>query len=91
VSFAPIPVRGAPNLWLSCITVDPEIAGIDAVQIRESLEAANIETRPTWKPMHLQPLFSDSPRYIDGTSEQIFRRATVCRAEVACLVKTSTV
>src|ERR1039458_2733505 len=76
VSFAPIPVRSAPNWWLTCITVDPEITGIDVVQIRESLEAANIESRPTWKPMHLQPLFSDSPSYFDGTSEQIDRKST---------------
>ena len=73
LSFAPIPIGSTPNWWLTCITVDPEIAGIDSVHIRESLEAANIESRPTWKPMHLQPLFSDTPSYIDGTSERIFR------------------
>ena len=73
VSLAPILDGSKPNWWLTCITVDPEIAGIDVVQIRESLEAANIESRPTWKPMHLQPLFSGSSSYIDGTSERIFR------------------
>ena len=73
VSFAPVSIGSTPNWWLTCITVDPEIAGIDSVHIRESLEAANIESRPTWKPMHLQPLFSDTPSYIDGTSERIFR------------------
>ena len=73
VSFAPVPFGSTPNYWLTSITLAPEIAGINVVQIRESLEAVNIESRPTWKPLHLQPLFSDSPSYIDGTSERIFR------------------
>ena len=72
VAFAPIPMDSEPNSWLTCITVDPEIAGIDVVRIREALEGANIESRPTWKPMHLQPLFSSLTSYLDGTSERIF-------------------
>jgi dTDP-4-amino-4,6-dideoxygalactose transaminase len=73
VSFAPVSIGSKPNWWMTCITVDPRIAGISVSQIQKSLESANIESRPTWKPMHLQPLFSGSQSYIDGTSEQIFR------------------
>jgi len=73
VSLLPVPFNSDPNWWLTCIVVDPEIVGVDSFKIRELLEAADIESRPTWKPMHLQPLFSDSPRYVDGTAEKIFR------------------
>ena len=40
--------------------------------IRQSLEAVDIEARPTWKPMHLQPVFEHLPARVDGTSEQLF-------------------
>lgn len=73
VTFAPVAKGSEPNSWLTCITVDPEIAGIDVDRIRETLESANIESRPTWKPMHLQPLYTGAKNYLDGTSERIFR------------------
>lgn len=50
--------RGAWNAWLTCITVDHARFGVDREQLRVALEAADIETRPVWKPMHLQPVFA---------------------------------
>jgi dTDP-4-amino-4,6-dideoxygalactose transaminase len=60
------------NHWLTCILVDPKIAGESREDIRLKMEAANIETRPLWKPMHLQPVFVDAPFYGSGTSESLF-------------------
>ena len=50
------------NMWLTCIIVDPAVAGFNREDLRLAMEAANIETRPLWKPMHLQPVFADAPR-----------------------------
>ena len=60
------------NFWLTCILVDYEIAGKTREDIRLKLDAENIETRPLWKPMHLQPVFADAPFYGNGTSEYLF-------------------
>lgn len=61
------------NFWLSSILVDPDVAGWETGQLLESLLQSNIESRPLWKPMHTQPVFADNPRYVDGTSEKLFR------------------
>lgn len=55
------------NMWLTCILVDPAVAGFNREDLRLAMEAANIETRPLWKPMHLQPVFADAPRYLQVT------------------------
>lgn len=60
------------NFWLTCITVDPVLAGCTREDIRLALDADNIESRPLWKPMHLQPVFADAPFYGNGTSERLF-------------------
>jgi dTDP-4-amino-4,6-dideoxygalactose transaminase len=61
------------NRWLTCILVDPTITGgITREDIRIALEEENIECRPLWKPMHLQPVFADAPFYGDGISEKLF-------------------
>ena len=60
------------NYWLTCITVDPEEAGFTREDVRLALDGDNIESRPLWKPMHLQPVFKDSPFYGNGTSERLF-------------------
>ena len=60
------------NYWLTCITVDPEDAGFTREDVRLALDADNIESRPLWKPMHLQPVFKDAPFYGNGTSERLF-------------------
>lgn len=60
------------NYWLTCILINPEEAGCTREDIRLHLEKENIETRPLWKPMHLQPVFVQAPFYGDGTSERLF-------------------
>ena len=60
------------NYWLTCITVEPEVAGFTREDVRLALDADNIESRPLWKPMHLQPVFKDAPFYGNGTSERLF-------------------
>lgn len=60
------------NYWLTCITVDPEEAGFTREDVRLALDENNIESRPLWKPMHLQPVFKDAPFYGNGTSEWLF-------------------
>ena len=60
--------------WLTCVLVEPEALGASPARIREHLEAANIEARPVWKPMHLQPVFRDC-RVVGGSvAEDLFRR-----------------
>lgn len=63
--------RHAVNHWLTCITVDPA-SGTTPEALRLALEAHDIESRPTWKPMHLQPVFQGAPAVVDGTSDRIF-------------------
>jgi len=61
------------NHWLTAITVDPEkTGGTTREDIRLALEAENIESRPLWKPMHMQPVFSNCPAFINGVSETLF-------------------
>jgi pyridoxal phosphate-dependent aminotransferase EpsN len=73
VEFAPTATGSSPNWWLTCITIDAARAGTDREAVRIRLEAADIESRPLWKPMHLQPLFAGISARIDGTSEQLFK------------------
>ena len=61
------------NHWLTTILVNPELTGgITREDIRLHFGQNNIESRPLWKPMHLQPVFAGCPAYIDGTSEHLF-------------------
>lgn len=61
------------NYWLTTILVKKNNCNIDREKIRIYLESLNIETRPLWKPMHLQPVFTNCPVYTNGVSEQFFR------------------
>jgi dTDP-4-amino-4,6-dideoxygalactose transaminase len=60
VGFMPEAPWGRHSRWLSCITIDPDVFGTDRETVRMALEANNIEARPVWKPMHLQPVFAAS-------------------------------
>lgn len=62
------------NHWLSCIIVDPSKTknGVTREDIRLAMLDENIETRPLWKPMHLQPVFNECKSYLNGTSERLF-------------------
>jgi dTDP-4-amino-4,6-dideoxygalactose transaminase len=73
VEIQPEPIGYFSNRWLTSITIDPNYnKGITRETIRFELEKDNIEARPLWKPMHLQPIFSKSPFYGNGTSEKLF-------------------
>lgn len=62
------------NYWLCTILIDKEETGVDCEELRVFLDRKEIETRPLWKPMHLQPVFAGNPCYVDGTSEKLFEK-----------------
>lgn len=61
------------NRWLTCIAIDQK-SSVTPESLRLMLESHNIESRPLWKPMHLQKVFKDAPRVENGTSEKLFLR-----------------
>jgi len=61
------------NCWLSALVIDPASSPIDAAKLAAALEDADIEARPLWKPMHLQPVFADAPHLSTGVAERLFR------------------
>lgn len=61
-----------PNYWLTTIKVDREEAGFTPASLGERLAQADIESRPLWKPLHLQPVFASSPAYVNGVAEAQF-------------------
>ncbi|MCF8450779.1 MAG: DegT/DnrJ/EryC1/StrS family aminotransferase, partial [Taibaiella sp.] len=72
ISFTEEPAGFFSNRWLSTLLIDPAMAGASREDLRLALEKENIESRPLWKPMHLQPVFEGSPFYGNGVSEQLF-------------------
>ena len=73
-----------PNFWLSCILID-EGAGVSPMDILTVLEKENIESRPIWKPMHMQPVFADREFfYVENTPvcEDIFRRGLCLPSDI---------
>ncbi|WP_281257322.1 DegT/DnrJ/EryC1/StrS family aminotransferase [Merismopedia glauca] len=73
IEFMPEASFGKATRWLTCLTIDPEKFGTDREQVRLALAAQNIETRPVWKPLHLQPVFADC-EYIGGkVAEGLFQ------------------
>ena len=60
------------NYWLTTVLIDPSITGFDYEQLRLLLAAHQVESRPLWKPMHMQPVYQNAPSYVDGTSERLF-------------------
>lgn len=71
ISFLKEPKQHFSNRWLSCILLDSE-------RMREGLRIAldkeNIESRPLWKPMHQQPVFKNCPKYLNGISDDLFKK-----------------
>jgi dTDP-4-amino-4,6-dideoxygalactose transaminase len=65
---------GRSNCWLTCVTVDPALFGASREDVRLALEAENIESRPLWKPMHLQPVFSACHIVRGSVAEDLFDR-----------------
>ncbi|MDI9638241.1 DegT/DnrJ/EryC1/StrS family aminotransferase [Geitlerinema splendidum] len=71
IKFMPVSKFGNPNYWLTVITIDPE-SGLSPEALRVKLEEYNIESRPLWKPMHKQPVFSHNTMYGGEVSEKLF-------------------
>ena len=75
IRFQEEPGIATGNRWLTCMLIDPEkTGGPDRESIRLALEKENIESRPFWKPMHLQPLYKNAPYYGNGISEKLFEQ-----------------
>lgn len=72
------------NYWLSTIEIDPQVTGKTPEDLRLHLAALNVETRPLWKPMHLQPVFAQAPAYVNGVSEALFGRG-LCLPSGPCV------
>jgi dTDP-4-amino-4,6-dideoxygalactose transaminase len=74
ISFMPRTAMGTSNFWLTCILIDPAVFGADREAVRLALEAHDIESRPTWKPLHLQPAFAGIGLAGSGNCAEIFDR-----------------
>ena len=73
IQFQEEPKGYYSNRWLTCIVVDPITnKGLTREEIRLAMEAENIESRPLWKPMHQQPVFASSKKYLNGVSDKLF-------------------
>jgi dTDP-4-amino-4,6-dideoxygalactose transaminase len=74
LTFMPVADYGEPNWWLTCVLIDPDRFGADREAVRLALEREDIESRPTWKPLHLQPAFDGLPLIGNGFCADIFER-----------------
>lgn len=74
IEFMPEASFGQSTRWLTCLTVDEEKFGCDREAIRLALGAQNIEARPVWKPLHLQPVFAQATSIGGAISEDLFQR-----------------
>lgn len=72
VEFMPEAPRNRSTFWLTALTIDPALAGVDREQVRLHLESLDIEARPVWKPMHLQPVFAGCEVYGGDVSARLF-------------------
>jgi len=72
VEFMPEAQYGRSTNWLSCITIDPKAFGATREDVRLALEAVNIEARPVWKPLHLQPIFAGCRTRGGQVAQEIF-------------------
>jgi dTDP-4-amino-4,6-dideoxygalactose transaminase len=74
LAFMPEAPYGDSNAWLTCLVVDPDAFGADREAIRLALEAEDIEARPLWKPMHLQPVFASYRSFGGDVCARLFDR-----------------
>ena len=82
IEFMPELTNSRGNRWLTALT----FKNSDYNTVIEKLESINVESRPLWKPMHLQPLFKDSKKIVDGTSEKLFNSG-LCLASSTTMKK----
>jgi len=72
LTFMPEESYGRHSRWLTCVTIEPEQFGVDRETVREALESHDIEARPIWKPMHLQPVFAAYESFGGAVAEGLF-------------------
>lgn len=77
ITFMPEAPYGISNRWLTAMLVDPDESGVSGSTLMGALAEDNIESRPLWKPMHMQPVFASAEATISGVSERLFARG-VC-------------
>ncbi|MDF1875187.1 aminotransferase class I/II-fold pyridoxal phosphate-dependent enzyme [Sulfurimonas sp. SAG-AH-194-I05] len=82
ITFMPELANSRGNRWLTALTFD-KTAYTD---VMEALEKINVESRPLWKPMHMQPLFQHAVSLLDGTSETLYKNG-LCLASSTTMVK----
>ncbi len=73
ISFQPEAPWGKSNRWLTCVLIDEKEFGVTREDVRLALEEENIESRPVWKPMHMQPVYKNCEFIGSGISEMIFK------------------
>jgi dTDP-4-amino-4,6-dideoxygalactose transaminase len=74
IEFMPEAAWGSATRWLTCLTIDPQAFGADREQVRLALADAQIEARPVWKPLHMQPVFKDCECFGGEVAEDLFDR-----------------
>jgi pyridoxal phosphate-dependent aminotransferase EpsN len=74
IAFMPEAAWGTHTRWLTTLTIDPRQLGLDRETVRQSLDAAGIEARPVWKPMHLQPLYASCSVTGGAVADDLFAR-----------------
>lgn len=72
LTFMPEPADSSGTRWLTCATIDPVLFGCERNDVIAALAAKDIESRPVWKPMHLQPVYGDSPIFGGDVAEKLF-------------------
>lgn len=73
IEFMPEAAYGRATRWLTCLTIDPDAFGADREQVRLALAEEQIEARPVWKPLHLQPVFAECDRVGGAIAEDLFK------------------
>jgi dTDP-4-amino-4,6-dideoxygalactose transaminase len=74
LGFIAEPAWGRANRWLTVLLVDPAGFGTDREALRRALDLAGVESRPAWKPLHLQPAFRDAPQVGCSAAVALFER-----------------
>jgi dTDP-4-amino-4,6-dideoxygalactose transaminase len=74
IEFMPEAAWGSATRWLTCLTIDPQAFGADREQVRLAMADAQIEARPVWKPLHMQPIFQDCECFGGEVAEDLFDR-----------------